>query len=215
MVLRLNGVDALLPGNDRDCEIHIWKAAAEQGIAPPLLYADVAGGYLVSSYIDNSLSPRSLHNKTTIDCVFDLLERCHRLDLDVARIDYVNHIERYWQILERNNEVYTPDLYQQRRAMRSLLEEILGSGSQSGLCHHDPVVANFVGKPDSLFLVDWEYAARGLLVMDYAALGVEWRIDDPLIIARTGIEPELLTMAKSLYGYMCELWTLISDDAEY
>jgi hypothetical protein len=42
--------------------------------------------------------------------------------------------------------------------------------------------------------------------MDYAALGIEWGIDDDTIIAQTGIGRDLLLMAKMLYGYICDLW---------
>jgi len=68
------------------------------------------------------------------------------------------------------------------------------------------VVANFVGSSERLYLIDWEYAARGLLLMDYAALGVEWGIDDAVITNQTGIEAELLIKAKELYKYLCKLW---------
>jgi len=212
MVLRINGANALLPGINRSSEVDIWQAAEKQGIAPPLLHADVAAGYLVSTYIDSSLPRRSLHDDATLDSVFDLLQRCHRLDVDAPVIDYHGHIEHYWQIIESKSELHVPVLSRQRQAMQFLLEKISNSGARTGLCHHDPGVANFVGSPERLYLIDWEYAAHGLLVMDYAALGVEWGIDDPLIIARTGLEPELLSMAKSLYAYMCNLWAVLSRD---
>jgi aminoglycoside phosphotransferase (APT) family kinase protein len=210
MVLRLNGADSLLPGTGRGSEIDIWHAASKRGIAPPLLHVDVAGEYLVSTYIDTSLPQRSLRDEATLDKVFDLLARCHLLEVDAASIDYTSHIEKYWQIIESSDELYSPALGRQRQSMQSIVEEIVNSGTRTGLCHHDPVIANFVGNPDRLYLIDWEYAACGLLVMDYAALGMEWGFDDTLIIERTGLEPELLALAKSLYGYLCELWALSS-----
>ena len=90
--------------------------------------------------------------------------------------------------------------------MPSVLESLLASNSPTGLCHHDPVVANFVGNSESLYLIDWEYAARGLLVMDYAALGIEWGLDNEMMLAQTGLEPALLAKAEVVYGYFCELW---------
>jgi len=48
------------------------------------------------------------------------------------------------------------------------------------------------------------------VVMAYAALAVEWKIGDAAVVARSGVEPELLAMAKELYGYLCGLWELVS-----
>jgi hypothetical protein len=55
-------------------------------------------------------------------------------------------------------------------------------------------------------LLDWEYAARGIVAMDYAALAVDWKIADIEIVERTGIDPTQLDMAKQLYRYICHLW---------
>jgi thiamine kinase len=210
MVLRLNGEDSLLPGSNRTSEIKIWQAASQQGIAPPLLYVDEHTRCLVSTYIENTLPSQPQLDKTFIDQALSLLSRCHQLDIEAPSIDYADHIKKYWDIIEGKDHITNPGLQQQRRGMQELFEDILNSDTPTGLCHHDPVVANFVGSTDRLYLIDWEYAAHGLLVMDYAALGIEWGIDDATIVARTGLEPGLLTMAKSLYRYMCALWKEIT-----
>jgi thiamine kinase-like enzyme len=90
--------------------------------------------------------------------------------------------------------------------MQDLLDSPLFKHAETGLCHHDPIMANFVGGPDRLYLIDWEYAAKGLLVMDYAALAIEWKIEDNIILTNSGIDPELLTKAKKLYTYLSKLW---------
>ncbi len=210
MVLRLNGDDSLLPDPNRACEIEIWQAASQQGIAPPLLHVDEHTRYLVSTYIENTLQPRPQLDEAFIDQALSLLSRCHQLDIEAPSIDYTDHIKKYWGIIEDKDHVTNSGLQQQRQAMQELLEDILNSDTPMGLCHHDPVVANFVGSTERLYLIDWEYAAHGLLVMDYAALGIEWGIDDAAIVARTGLESEELTMAKSLYHYLCALWKEIT-----
>lgn len=206
MVLRLNGEDALLPGSSRTSEIKIWKAASQQGIAPPLLHVDEHTRYLVSAYIESALPPQPQLDNTFIDQALSLLNRCHQLDIEAPRIDYSDHIKQYWEIIEGRDHTTNPDLQQQRQPMQGLLEDILNSDTPTGLCHHDPVIANFVGNTNRLYLIDWEYAAHGLQVMDYAALGTEWGLDDATILSRTGLDPELLTNAKALYNYLCRLW---------
>jgi len=206
MVLRLNGEDSMLPGSDRSNEITIWRAASAEDIAPPLLHVDGQHRFLVSSYIDNKLPTKPLSNSKFIDQAFGLLNQCHQLDVGAPSIDYISHIEQYWQIAERKNQAVNPALQQHRESMQRLLKELIDSNPQTGLCHHDPVVANFVGTPNKLYLIDWEYAAHGLTVMDYAALGIEWELNDTTILAQTNIEPDSLNMAKTLYQYLCTLW---------
>jgi len=206
MVLRLNGANLFLPGANRNSETGIWQAASEQGIAPHLLHVDEQAGFLVSTYISNSLLPKPLLNENFVDQAFGLLKRCHQLDVDAPGIDYLSHIEHYWQVIERKNHLHNPALSEQREPMLKTLEALLNSNAPTGLCHHDPVAANFVGNPEKLYLIDWEYAAQGLLVMDYAALATEWNINDATTQKQTGIKPELLTNAKALYGYLCSLW---------
>jgi len=206
MVLRLNGRDTLLPGANRRNEIDIWHSASKQGIAPPLLYVDDKTGFLVSTYINNSLPTNPPLDEASTNQALELLISCHQLDVDAPGIDYSSHIEQYWKIIKTKNHSPDPVLMGQRKPMRKILNTLVTSGTPTGLCHHDPVVANFVGNADRLYLIDWEYAARGLLVMDYAALSIEWEIDDAVVIERTGIELELLLMAKAFYKYMCALW---------
>lgn len=204
LVLRINGTGSLLPGANRNDEINIWKAAAKQGIAPPLLYVDPENRYLVSTYIHSNLPPQL--NTAFVDQALNLLESCHQLDVKASSINYHNHIEHYWRIIEAKTQPTNPDLIKQRKPIQQALDSLLNSNTPTGICHHDPVTANFVGTPNRLYLIDWEYAANGLQIMDYAALVTEWQIDDATILARTDFNPESLTKAKALYGYLCTLW---------
>ncbi len=70
--------------------------------------------------------------------------------------------------------------------------------------------ANFVGTPGRLYLIDWEYAATGLQIMDYAAFATEWQMDDATLLAKTGCDPEHFNMARTLYQYLCSLWDAAS-----
>jgi len=206
MVLRINGSESLLPNSNRSVETAIWQMASDKGIAPPLLYADRQGRFLISSYIQNCLPPNPQRDGRVVERAFVLLKQCHQLGVEAPSIDYPGHVEQYWQMIEDTGRPIDATLQDRREPMRLLLDNITGCGAPSGLCHHDLVVENFVGSTDRLYLIDWEYAARGLLVMDYAALGVEWGIDDATIVRQTGVEPALLVSAKMLYQYLCALW---------
>lgn len=184
----------------------IWQAASTAGLAPPLLYTSERQGFLVSAYIEDHLPPQPKTSQAIIDHALTLLQRCHQLDINVPSLDLSAHIRHYWQLVEARGGPSNPTLLKQRQPMQDLLESPLLKSAKTGLCHHDPIMANFVGGPDRLYLIDWEYAAKGMLVMDYAALAVEWGIDDEVVLPQSGVNPELLTMAKKLYTYLCLLW---------
>jgi len=206
LVLRINGAGSLLPGARRTNETGIWQAASNRGIAPPLLFVDQQNQFLVSTYIDNKLPENPQHDAACVEHAIKLLQACHQLEVKASTIDYFKHIEHYWQLIEAGNRPPNPVLNKQRKPMHALLESLISSNTPTGLCHHDPVIENFVGSPDHLYLIDWEYAAIGLQIMDYAALATEWEIDDSTVLERTKLKPESFTKAKALYEYLCALW---------
>ncbi|MDX2427749.1 MAG: choline/ethanolamine kinase family protein [Xanthomonadales bacterium] len=206
LVVRINGTGSLLPGANRSDEINIWKVADKQGIAPALIFVDPEHRYLVSKYIKNKLPPKPQLNTAVVDQAFSLLESCHQLDVEASSINYLSHIEHYWQIIEAKNQPINPNLCNQRKPIQQTLDALINSDTPTGICHHDPVIANFVGTPKRLYLIDWEYAANGLQIMDYAALATEWQIDDATMHRQTGIDLDLLTMASAIYTYLRALW---------
>jgi len=211
LVLRLNAGDQLIPAIDRKNEAEAWRAASAQKVAPPLIHIDETHTYLVSEYVATSLPMAGQVDEKLLDNIFGLLDRCHQLEADVTAIDYADHIEHYWQLIESNIPQPDPALLARRKIMRSNLEALLSADFPTGLCHHDPSIANFVGQPDRLYLIDWEYAVHGLLVMDYAALAVEWGLDNETVCAKTGIDVDVLGLAKGVYAYMCHLWEAVKS----
>jgi len=210
MVLRINGAGSMLPGGDRRNEVRLWQAASAAEIAPALVHVDEPGRFLVSEYIEDTLPGKPQDDEGVVERAFQLLGRCHLLDVDVPAIDYAAHVEQYWGVIESMGIAVPAELTRQRESMRRLLEELITSDTRTGVCHHDLVTGNFVGGPEKLYLIDWEYAAPGLPLMDYAAFGVEWGVDDEVVAERAGADSGLLGMAKDFYRYQCELWGVIS-----
>jgi thiamine kinase-like enzyme len=210
MALRVNAAEQVLPGTGRGQETRVWRAASEAGIAPPLVHADPDGRFLVSTYIESDLPDRPQDDPALAAQALELLRRTHQLDVSVPAIDYAAHIEAYWQQIESRRLPVDPGLRAQRAPMRQTLAALLDNQAELVPCHHDPVVENFVGAAERLYLLDWEYAARGLVMMDYAALSVEWGIGLELLAERTDFEPASVSQAKSLYRYLCTLWSAVT-----
>ena len=212
LVLRLNAAGTFLPGDSRRDETGIWQAASHAGIAPPLLYADEGSRFLVSLYIENGLPGKPPYDEEYMRQAIDLLRRCHQLEYDATSINYAGHIDHYWQMIGKKNRLSNPALFEQRGPMQSVLNSLINSDAPMGLCHHYPVVANFIGNNERLYLIDWEYAAKGLLVMDYAAIGVEWEMDFRLLSELTGFRTDALVAAEKIYRYLCDLWQEATTD---
>jgi thiamine kinase len=210
MVLRINGAGSMLPGGDRGNEVRAWQAASAAEIAPALVHVDEQGRFLVSEYIEGKLRGKPQDDEGVVERAFQLLGRCHLLDVDVPAIDYAAHVEQYWGVIESGGIAVPAELTRQRESMRRLLEELITSDTRTGVCHHDLVTGNFVGGPEKLYLIDWEYAALGSPLMDYAAFGVEWGVGDDVVAERAGVDLGLLVKAKDFYRYECELWGIVS-----
>ena len=210
LVMRLNTPGDALPGVDRAREIRIWQAASQAGLAPTVLHSDEQAGMLVTEYIEGTAPDLSDVNSALIDRLVDLLSSVHALDIEVTAIDYAAHIEEFWRIIE-TRQPQRNEIWQQRAAVQALVTEFTAATSEVGLCHHDPTRSNFVGRNNQLYLLDWEYAAHGPVVMDFAALSIEWGIDDAEMIRRVALDPALLDTAKTIYQYICQLWTAVRN----
>jgi aminoglycoside phosphotransferase (APT) family kinase protein len=211
LVMRLNTPGEILPGVNRAREIRIWQAASQAGLAPPVLHSDEQAGLLVTEYIEGTTPDPSDVDGALINRLVDLLSRVHALDIEVTAIDYAAHIEEFWRLIETRQVPRNEALLQRREAMQAFVTDFTAAASQIGLCHHDPTRSNFVGRNNQLCLLDWEYAANGPVVMDFAALSIEWCIDDAEMIRRVALDPALLDTAKTIYQYICELWTAVRN----
>jgi thiamine kinase len=206
LVMRVNAPADDLPGVDRAREARIWSAASAAGLAPALLYFDPAERFIVTEYVDGqTLNPSNL-DESSLDRLFTLLASTHALDVEAPLLDYSLYMGVHWTKIESSPVLHNTADQRQRKSMQALVTELVESNPQIGLCHHDPVVSNILSTERQLCLLDWEYATRGFVAMDYATLAVDWNIDDDIVVERTDIEPRQLNMAKKIYRYICHLW---------
>ncbi len=206
LVMRLNAPAEKFPGIDRAREARIWRAASDARLAPALVFVDPGGRFVITEYIDGTTLDRLQLDDSSVDRVFDLLAGVHDLDIDAPALDYSLYIRVYWEMIQSGLGLHNLNLERQREPLEALVAEFIASEPRTGLCHHDPVPSNVISADERLYLLDWEYAARGFVSIDYAVMAVDWHIPDSKIIERTGIDPAELDMAKQVYRYICELW---------
>ncbi len=209
--VRLDTPDGKRLGIDREREAAVVQRAVAAGLSPAVAFHSLEHGVLITAYIDGGpLDTETLAEPGKLERFLDFVKRVHELKIETPRLDYYAHAERYWRTLGESG-IECPD------ALIRARDEVLAGRSryplapfEARLCHHDLTPQNFIENGDQLYLLDWEYAAYGAPVFDYAAICVEWSVPIGRLQEHTGADLEELRHAVALYRYTCGLWMLIN-----
>ena len=199
--LRLDSKRPDVPGIDRRREIRIQTAAAAAALAPPVKAADPEQGYLLSGWLEGKqIGPGALDRGRLMQLV-RLLARVHALDPQprTALLDYRAHCLNYL-IGNGRPHALPPELERSIAAVEV--------SSPVGLCHHDPGPGNVVFTAGGPRLIDWEYAVRGRVMLDFAALVTDWQLSETVVADLARVDRAALRDAVLLYGELCRLWSL-------
>ncbi len=210
-VVRLPGRDTALLGIDRAAERVANAAAAQLGIAPPVIAADercLVTEYLPGAPIDGdrlraapdsaALALRAFHDSGT------------RLPV---RFWVPELLDRYADtVRERGGTL--PEVYPEVQALVARIAVALPL-TEPVPCHDDLLPGNLLARddePDRAVLVDWEYAGMGHRLFDLGNLAVNNDFDagaeDRLLTAYFGEPPDPRQMAA------LQLFKLVSDARE-
>jgi thiamine kinase-like enzyme len=150
----------------------------------------------------------SMADSDNLSLLMDGLNRIHSLNMTTVAFDYKQHMENYWQRLQKRNINISDRLNSKRE---KLLPRLTGIPHANVICHHDPNPRNIIIKSDNLYFLDWEYAALAWQAFDYAVLSIEWDISLEKLSVPSNIRTEEIDLAKDLYIFLCELWTCLQD----
>ncbi|MEH6912014.1 MAG: choline/ethanolamine kinase family protein [Oceanicoccus sp.] len=215
-VLRINAANSLQLDLDRRAEIEILQVAGKKGIATEFVYADPAGSFLVTRFVDGDLWQREWsYSSDNIFRIAALLKSIHRLE-GVSRVMNIrNKSERYWQVVDTDKK-----LTEKLRAVKQKVEAYIGlaesKNRNSCLCHNDLLAENImVAADDKLVAIDWEYAAMGDPYFDLAVVVEGHRLNSflekKLLSDYLGNEPSTaeisrLQCCRIEYVYLEILW---------
>ena len=161
-VVRIDGVNPLHHGLNRQVEYRTLQMAAQAGIAPSPCYFNPELGALVYRYLpadeEQSLAPAELARLCR--AIHSLPPRRQRLDLEARARRYLGLIERAGKNLPANA------LVEAVGSITSLCQD----GAQV-LCHNDLLPANLLRSNGCLMALDWEYSAMGNPWFDLAVAG--------------------------------------------
>ena len=203
-VLKLDAGGRDWPGNSRAEEAHVQQAAAEAGLAAPVLWHSAEG--ILTGWLDGaSLDRAALRDESVLRKIGVRLRELHALEATERHFDFARWSAHYRDLLTASGHF-------DRSASDAcaLLERVSLPGPRV-LSHNDLVPANILAG-DRLRFLDWEYAATNSWLFDLATLCVEGALsaDDTAVLfdayAKGTDAPPALADAVMVYRQLVMLW---------
>lgn len=170
-VIRVFGERAEMLLIDRAVECRITELAADLGIGPELIAAQIDRGVLVTRYIPGgTISAERMRDREILGQVARTLREVHSIPDDLGSLDPFRDIRYYRGQLASHGVTVHPD-FTAGIELAAEIGDLVGYAPR-GLCHGDLLSANFITAPDRIFIVDWEYAGKGDPLFDLANMSV-------------------------------------------
>ncbi|MDX6626283.1 MAG: hypothetical protein QOE56_1272 [Solirubrobacterales bacterium] len=179
LVVRLPGKDTDMLGIDRHSEAEANRCAARAGVAPEVAALLDDPPCLVTTFVEGeAMEPGQLREPAALIAVAAALRSVHGCEPIDASFSPFRIVEDYeGKARARDGEV--PAAYEHSRPTAAKIEAALRwRPHESVLCHNDLLAANFIGSPDGLRIVDWEYAGMGDRYFDLGNFAVNNELDD-------------------------------------
>ena len=189
-VVRINSVDSLKLGINRQREGKILHCLQTTGLVPEIYYNDQH--IMVSEFIEGSrLSGKSLENAQIRDSLHMALSQIQSIKMPGEKPrNYLQYCRDYLDQL--SDKTLSTAVTEQIESVASAVDN---DDWQAVICHHDLVPDNIIANDRGLFIIDWEYAALGHPQLDFLMLGEK------------GITPSLLELKQA----MDTLWLAVQQ----
>ena len=189
-VVRVNSVDSLKLGIDRQRETRILHCLQATGLVPEIYYNDQH--IMVSEFIEGSrLSGKSLENAQIRDSLHMALSQIQSIKMPGEKPrNYLQYCRDYLDQL--SDKTLSTAVTKQIESVASAVDK---DDWQAAICHHDLVPDNIIANDRGLFIIDWEYAALGHPRLDF------------LMLDKKGIPSSLLELKQA----MDTLWLAVQQ----
>ena len=169
LVLKLAGDAAPALGASRRSEFAMQALAAGVGLAPPVVLADEARGFMVSRHASGrTLSAGDMQDARLLARIGAWIAALHALPVPagLAVVDFGERAASYLSRLQADSPGRFPGRLANELAAR---RASLPRPEQLAACHHDLHHRNFIDDGRRLLAVDWEYAGPGDPAADLAS----------------------------------------------
>ena len=182
-------------------ELIIWSLAAQNGLAPRIVYADEKEQAVICERVD------AVEQPVSGEALGTLCRQIHALRGVSHQLTLASDIEHYLKQLP----AHLADTW--RAAMlASDAENALTklAADTLYLCHNDLTPGNLMSYGDHLIAIDWEYAAMGSRYFDVAIACEALPYSERGIMMRQVFDDapddELMTAGKQIAGLVTALW---------
>ena len=189
-VVRINSVDSLKLGINRQREGKILHCLQVTGLVPEIYYNDQH--IMVSEFIEGSrLSGKSLENAEIRDSLHTALSQIQAIKMPGEKPrNYLQYCRDYLD--QWSDKTLSTAVTKQIESVASAVDK---DDWQAVICHHDLVPDNIIANDRGLFIIDWEYAALGHPRLDF------------LVLDKKGIPSSLLELKQA----MDTLWLAVQQ----
>jgi aminoglycoside phosphotransferase (APT) family kinase protein len=213
-VLRLNSDAGAALGADHRREAQLHAASALAGVAPELIYADLAEGFMVMRFVAGAVwEPSDFARPQRLRKLSQTLRTLHAIPPPaVAPFDVAAILRGYSaKIIEAQPA--------ERVLLESLLEEAdtalelcARGGRAPAIVHNDLHHSNLI-EGERLYLIDWEYAAVADPIFDLACVLAYYPHAEPYaqeLLDAAGlaaeVSPAVLARARFLFMLLSFMW---------
>ncbi len=169
LVLKLAGGAAAALSASPRAEFEMQALAARAGLAPLVVRADPARGFLVSQFVRGRVHPApAFSDPRLLRRIGAWIAALHALPPppDLAVVDFGERAAGYLaQVVRRGGDPLAAELARELERRRAGLP----APARLTSCHHDLHHRNFIDDGTRLWVVDWEYAGPGDPAADLAA----------------------------------------------
>jgi thiamine kinase-like enzyme len=159
--VRIPGAATDLLAVDRKNELHNTRAAAETGVAPPVVDAIPEWNVFILEWLDaQTMSNEALARPGVPERIAASLRTLHggprfKLDFNMFRLS-----ERYLALVDER-DIAIPAGYRDHLGLLPQIETALGRHPAPTVpCHNDLLAENYLDDGERLWLVDWEYSGN-------------------------------------------------------
>jgi thiamine kinase len=213
-VLRLNAAESGFLGANHEREAQLQRAAAQSGVAPPLIYADAAHGFMITQFIGGRAWDAADFAQPEKLCWLGArLRVLHGIAAPaVAPFDLGAILRGHCAHLAEAapaERALLASLLQQGEATLALCAS---DGRKAAIVHNDLHHSNLI-EADRLYFIDWEYAAVADPIFDLACVlayypQAQLHAQDLLNAAGLAEEASVAALgaASSLFVLLSFLW---------
>jgi aminoglycoside phosphotransferase (APT) family kinase protein len=169
LVVKLAGEAAPALGACRRSEFAMQALAAIAGLAPPVVLADEAGGFIVSRHArGRTPTAGDMQDARLLARIGAWIAALHALPVPagLAVVDFGERAAGYLSRVQADSPGGFPGRLAVELASR---RAALPRTAQLAACHHDLHHRNFIDDGQRLLAVDWEYAGPGDPAADLAS----------------------------------------------